>query len=141
MGVPAQRVDALLEFVGLDETAAGRRVGKYSLGVRQRLGFAHALLGEPEVLILNRARQWPRGGSMRWMRGLLRNFAEPQQQQLLLSSHLLAEVEAVADRLRMIGGGRIQAQGGPPSCSPRPRPLGRGGRPRLRSTPRFNAPA
>src|SRR5688500_18178190 len=110
MGVPAQRVDALLELVGLDETAARRRVGKYSLAMRQRLGFAHALLGEPEVLILDEPANGLHPEGMRWMRGLLRNFAD-RGGTVLLSSHLLAEVEAVADRMMIIGGGRIQAQG------------------------------
>src|SRR6476619_3291282 len=110
MGVPAQRVDALLELVGLDETAARRRVGKYSLGMRQRLGFAHALLGDPEVLILDEPANGLDPESMRWMRGLLRNFAD-RGGTVLLSSHLLAEVEAVADRMMIIGAGRIQAQG------------------------------
>src|SRR5215207_96942 len=110
MGVPAQRVDALLRLVGLDETAARRRVGKYSLGMRQRLGFAHALLGDPEVLILDEPANGLDPEGMRWMRGLLRNFAD-RGGTVLLSSHLLAEVEAVADRMMIIGGGRIQAQG------------------------------
>ena len=110
MGVPAQRVDALLELVGLDETAARRRVGKYSLGMRQRLGFAHALLGDPEVLILDEPANGLDPEGMRWMRGLLRNFAD-RGGTVLLSSHLLAEVEAVADRMMIISGGRIQAQG------------------------------
>ena len=110
MGVPAQRVDALLELVGLDETAARRRVGKYSLGMRQRLGFAHALLGDPEVLILDEPANGLDPDGMRWMRGLLRDFAD-RGGTVLLSSHLLAEVEAVADRMMIIGGGRIQAQG------------------------------
>ena len=110
MGVPAQRVDALLELVGLDETAARRRVGKYSLGMRQRLGFAHALLGDPEVLILDEPANGLDPEGMRWMRGVLRNFAD-RGGTVLLSSHLLAEVEAVADRMMIIGGGRIQAQG------------------------------
>src|SRR3954451_9120315 len=110
MGVPAQRVDALLKLVGLDETAARRRVGKYSLGMRQRLGLAHALLGDPEVLILDKPANGLDPEGMRWMRGLLRTFAD-RGGTVLLSSHLLAEVEAVADRMMIIGGGRIQAQG------------------------------
>jgi len=110
MGVPAHRVDALLELVGLDETAARKRVGQYSLGMRQRLGFAHALLGDPEVLILDEPANGLDPEGMRWMRGLLRGFAD-RGGTVLLSSHLLAEVEAVADRMMIIGGGRIQAQG------------------------------
>ncbi|HEX4344901.1 MAG TPA: ATP-binding cassette domain-containing protein [Solirubrobacteraceae bacterium] len=110
MGVPARRVGELLELVGLDETAARRRVGRYSLGMRQRLGFAHALLGDPEVLILDEPANGLDPEGMRWMRGLLRGFAD-RGGTVLLSSHLLAEVEAVADRMMIIGGGRIQAQG------------------------------
>ncbi|HEX8104312.1 MAG TPA: ATP-binding cassette domain-containing protein [Solirubrobacteraceae bacterium] len=110
MGVPAARVDALLERVGLDAAAARRRVGQYSLGMRQRLGLAHALLGEPEVLILDEPANGLDPEGMRWMRGLLRGFAD-RGGTVLLSSHLLAEVEAVADRMIIIGGGRIQAQG------------------------------
>jgi ABC-2 type transport system ATP-binding protein len=110
MGVPAQRVDTLLKLVGLDETAARRRVGKYSLGMRQRLGIAHALLGDPEVLILDEPANGLDPQGMRWMRELLREFAD-RGGTVLLSSHLLAEVEAVADRIMIIGGGRIQVQG------------------------------
>jgi ABC-2 type transport system ATP-binding protein len=110
MGVPAQRVDALLELVGLDEAAARRRIGQYSLGMRQRLGFAHALLGDPEVLILDEPANGLDPDGMRWMRGLLRGFAD-RGGTVLLSSHLLAEVEAVADRMMIIDDGRVQAQG------------------------------
>src|SRR4051794_29834049 len=110
MGVPGQRVDTLLELVGLDETAARRRLGQYSLGMRQRLGLAHALLGDPEVLILDEPANGLDPEGMRWMRGLLRGFADGGG-TVLLSSHLLPEVEAVADRMLIIGGGRIQAQG------------------------------
>jgi ABC-2 type transport system ATP-binding protein len=110
MGVPVQRVDTLLKRVGLDETAAGRRVGRYSLGMRQRLGLAHALLGDPEVLILDEPANGLDPEGMRWMRGLLRDFAD-RGGTVLLSSHLLAEVEAVAHRMMIIGDGRIQAQG------------------------------
>ena len=110
MGVPAQRVGEVLELVGLDEAAARRRVGEYSLGMRQRLGLAHALLGDPEILILDEPANGLDPEGMRWMRGLLRGFAD-RGGTVLLSSHLLAEVEAVADRMMIIGGGRIQAQG------------------------------
>src|SRR3954467_14544790 len=110
MGVRAQRVDALLDLVGLEETAARQRVGTYSLGMRQRLGLAHALLGDPDVLILDEPANGLDPEGMRWMRGLLRGFAD-RGGPVLLSSHLLAEVEAVADRMLIIGGGRIRAQG------------------------------
>ena len=110
MGVDATRVDALLALVGLDETAARRRVGKYSLGMRQRLGLAHALLGDPEVLILDEPANGLDPEGMRWMRGLLRGFAD-RGGTVLLSSHLLTEVEAVADRMIIIGDGQIRAQG------------------------------
>jgi ABC-2 type transport system ATP-binding protein len=110
MGMPAQRVDTLLELVGLDETAARRRVGQYSLGMRQRLGFAHALLGDPEVLILDEPANGLDPEGIRWMRGLLRRFAD-RGGTVLLSSHLLLEVEAVADRLLIIGQGKIVADG------------------------------
>ncbi|MEA2179255.1 MAG: type transport system ATP-binding protein, partial [Solirubrobacteraceae bacterium] len=101
---------ALLELVGLDEAAARRRVGQYSLGMRQRLGLAHALLGDPEILILDEPANGLDPEGMRWMRGLLRGFAD-RGGTVLLSSHLLPEVEAVSDRIMIIGGGRIQAQG------------------------------
>ena len=78
--------------------------------MRQRLGLAHALLGDPEVLILDEPANGLDPEGMRWMRGLLRGFAD-RGGTVLLSSHLLAEVEAVADRMIIIGAGRIQAQG------------------------------
>ena len=108
--MPMRHVDTVLELVGLDEAAARRRVGQYSLGMRQRLGLAHALLGDPEVLILDEPANGLDPEGMRWMRGLLRDFAD-RGGTVLLSSHLLAEVEAVADRMMIIGGGRVQAQG------------------------------
>src|ERR1700729_423645 len=103
LGVRRGRVDEMLELVGLDDSAAGKRVGQYSLGMRQRLlGRAHALLGDPEVLILDEPANGLDPEGMRWMRGLLADFAE-RGGTVLLSSHLLHEVEAIADRL--LGGG------------------------------------
>ena len=110
MGVAERRVDELLELVGLDRAAARKRVRQYSLGMRQRLGIAHALLGDPEVLILDEPANGLDPEGMRWMRELLRDFAD-RGGTVLLSSHLLDEVEAVADRLVIIGAGRIVAQG------------------------------
>ena len=125
MGVPAQRVDELLELVGLDEAAARRRVGQYSLGMRQRLGLAHALLGDPEVLILDEPANGLDPEGMRWMRDLLRDFAD-RGGTVLLSSHLLAEVEAVADRMIIIGDGTHPRPGHPRRAADRIRDDRRG---------------
>ncbi len=78
--------------------------------MRQRLGLAHALLGDPEVLILDEPANGLDPEGIRWMRGLLRDFAD-RGGTVLLSSHLLLEVEAVADQLLIIGNGRIVADG------------------------------
>ena len=110
IGVPDTRVDELLTLVGLDKSAAAKRVRQYSLGMRQRLGLAHALLGDPEVLILDEPANGLDPEGIRWMRGLLRDFAD-RGGTVLLSSHLLMEVEAVADQLLIIGNGRIVADG------------------------------
>jgi ABC-2 type transport system ATP-binding protein len=110
IGVDAGRVDGLLEMVGLEPSAARKRVRNYSLGMRQRLGIAHALLGDPEVLILDEPANGLDPEGIRWMRELLRDFAD-RGGTVLLSSHLLREVEVVADKLVIIGGGRVLAQG------------------------------
>ncbi|MFC0532746.1 ABC transporter ATP-binding protein [Phytohabitans kaempferiae] len=110
MGVDRGRVDSLLALVGLDAKAGRKRVKQYSLGMRQRLGLAHALLGDPRVLILDEPANGLDPEGIFWMRGVLRDFAD-RGGTVLLSSHLLREVEAVADRLVVIGGGRIVADG------------------------------
>ena len=110
MGVDERRVDELLDLVGLDRSAARKRVSQYSLGMRQRLGLAHALLGDPEVLILDEPANGLDPEGMRWMRELLRDFAD-RGGTVLLSSHLLYEVEAVADQLVIIGGGQDRRPG------------------------------
>ena len=110
MGLPADRVTEILDVVGLTPAEAKRRVGDYSLGMRQRLGIGHALLGDPDVLILDEPANGLDPAGIRWMRGLLRSYAE-RGGTVLLSSHLLHEVEQVADDLVMIGRGRIVRQG------------------------------
>ena len=96
--------------VGLTEDEAGRRVRNYSLGMRQRLGIATALIGDPEVLILDEPANGLDPAGIRWMRDLLRGFADDGG-TVLLSSHLLHEIEVIADDLVVIGQGRIVAQG------------------------------
>jgi ABC-2 type transport system ATP-binding protein len=110
MGVDRWRVDELLDLVGLDRSAARKRVRHYSLGMRQRLGIAHALLGDPEVLILDEPANGLDPPGIRWMRELLRDFAD-RGGTVLLSSHLLHEVQALADRVVIIDLGRILAEG------------------------------
>ena len=85
-------------------------MGNYSLGMRQRLGIAQALLGDPRVLILDEPANGLDPEGIAWMRHLLRDFAD-HAGTVLLSSHLLREIEAVADNLVMIGNGKIVAQG------------------------------
>jgi len=110
MGLPSSRVDEMLALVSLDEREAKRRVRNYSLGMRQRLGIAHALLGDPSVLILDEPANGLDPAGIRWMRGLLRGYAD-RGGTVLLSSHLLHEVEVIADEMILIGQGRIVAQG------------------------------
>jgi ABC-2 type transport system ATP-binding protein len=110
MGLPGQRVDEMLDLVSLTESEAGRRVRDYSLGMRQRLGIAQALLGDPAVLILDEPANGLDPAGIRWMRDLLRGHAD-HGATVLLSSHLLHEIEVVADDLVVIGNGRIVAQG------------------------------
>jgi ABC-2 type transport system ATP-binding protein len=110
MGLGRRRVDEMLEIVGLTAGEAKRRVGAYSLGMRQRLGIAHALLGDPRVLILDEPANGLDPAGIRWMRTVLRGFAD-RGGTVLLSSHLLNEVEVVADELIVIGRGKIVATG------------------------------
>ena len=107
LDVSRDRVDALLDEVGL-AAAARRKVGSYSLGMRQRLGIANALLGDPAVLVLDEPANGMDPDGIRWMRHLLRDFAA-RGGTVLLSSHLLGEVEATVDRLVVIGDGRVVA--------------------------------
>jgi ABC-2 type transport system ATP-binding protein len=110
IGVDRGRVAEMLELVDLDSRAANRRVGQYSLGMRQRLGLAHALIGDPQVLILDEPANGLDPAGIHWMRELLSGFAE-RGGTVLLSSHLLHEVEVVADQLVIIGDGTVVAQG------------------------------
>jgi ABC-2 type transport system ATP-binding protein len=108
-GVPATRVDELLDRVGLAD-AADRRVGGYSLGMKQRLGIAQTLVGEPQVLILDEPVNGLDPEGIAWMRGLLRDFAD-RGGTVLLSSHLLHEVQATVDHLVVISQGVVVGSG------------------------------
>jgi ABC-2 type transport system ATP-binding protein len=110
MGLPRARVDEMLELVSLSPAESKRRVKNYSLGMRQRLGIAHALIGDPKILILDEPANGLDPAGIHWMRGLLKEYAV-RGGTVLLSSHLLHEVEKIADDLILIGHGRIVAQG------------------------------
>lgn len=108
-GIPRRRVGEVLEQVGLAD--AGRvRVGRYSLGMGQRLGLAAALLGGPEALVLDEPVNGLDPEGIRWIRGLLRGHADGGG-TVLLSSHLMSEVAGIADDLVVIAGGRVAATG------------------------------
>jgi ABC-2 type transport system ATP-binding protein len=110
MGLPSSRIDEMLDLVSLSRAESKRRLRNYSLGMKQRLGIAHALLGDPSVLILDEPANGLDPAGIRWMRGLLKGYAE-RGGTVLLSSHLLHEVEIIADEMILIGHGRIVAQG------------------------------
>src|SRR5918993_4138311 len=128
-GIPLSRVDEVIEQVGLG-AAARRRVKGYSLGMRQRLGIAAALLGDPQVLLFDEPVNGLDLDGVRWIRSLLRGFAD-EGRTVLVSSHLMSEVQLVADRVVVIGDGRLVADSTVAEL------LGRAGGPRVRvCTPR-----
>jgi len=108
-GVPDARTDELLELVALTD-AADRRAGGYSLGMRQRLGLAAALLGDPRVLVLDEPANGLDPQGIRWLRDFLRALAR-EGRAVLVSSHVLAEVSQTADDVVVINRGRSVAQG------------------------------
>jgi ABC-2 type transport system ATP-binding protein len=107
-GLPLNRADAVLAQVGLTG-AARRRVGGFSLGMRQRLGLATALLGDPQVLILDEPANGLDPEGVHWLRGLLRHLAD-QGRTVLVSSHVLAEVAQTVDQVVIIAAGRLVTQ-------------------------------
>lgn len=108
-GVPQRRVDAVLEQVGLVDDA-DRRAGGYSLGMRQRLGLAAALLGDPRILILDEPGNGLDPAGMAWLRGLLRDLADSGR-TVIVSSHVLAEIAQTVDRVVILGAGRLRFAG------------------------------
>ncbi|MGC1207006.1 MAG: ATP-binding cassette domain-containing protein [Ornithinimicrobium sp.] len=109
-GLDSSHVDRMLDVVGLSKKESKRRVKDYSLGMRQRLGIASALIGDPEVLMLDEPANGLDPAGIRWMRDLLGRFAD-EGGTVLLSSHLLNEIERIADDIIVIGRGKIVAQG------------------------------
>ncbi|MFI0351995.1 ABC transporter ATP-binding protein [Actinomadura sp. 9N407] len=109
-GLPARRVDEVLELVGL-ASAARKRAGGFSLGMRQRLGIAGALLGDPPMLMFDEPVNGLDPEGIRWIRGFLRSLAA-EGRAVLVSSHLMTELEDTADHLVVIGRGRVIADTG-----------------------------
>ncbi|MDF2492273.1 MAG: multidrug transporter ATP-binding protein [Microbacterium sp.] len=108
-GLPPRRVDEVLGLVGLADVA-GRKVGGFSLGMRQRLGLATALLGDPGVLVLDEPSNGLDPEGIKWMRTLLQAFAA-EGRTVLVSSHLLAEIQQTTDRLLILARGRLVFEG------------------------------
>lgn len=107
--LPRHRIDEVLAQVGLTDVA-GKRVGGFSLGMRQRLGIAAALLGDPGVLLFDEPMNGLDPEGIRWIRQLMRSLAA-EGRTVLLSSHLMSEMANTADQLVVIGHGRMLAQG------------------------------
>ena len=109
-GIPLSRADEVLTQVGLAD-AGNRRAGGYSLGMRQRLALATALLGDPSVLVLDEPANGLDPEGIQWLRGFLRHLAHEQGRTVLVSSHLLSEVEQTVDRVVIVGAGRLVREG------------------------------
>jgi ABC-type multidrug transport system ATPase subunit len=109
-GLPVTRADEVLAQVGLAD-AGRRRAGGYSLGMRQRLALATALLGDPAVLVLDEPANGLDPEGIHWLRGFLRHLAHEEGRTVLVSSHLLAEMEQTADRVVIVGAGRLVREG------------------------------
>ncbi|MEE1940048.1 ABC transporter ATP-binding protein [Streptomyces sp. TRM 70361] len=109
-GIPVSRVEEVIGQVGLG-AAAGRRIKGYSLGMRQRLGIGAALLGDPPVLLFDEPVNGLDLDGVRWIRALLRGFAD-EGRTVLVSSHLMSEMQLVADRVVIIGRGRLISEAG-----------------------------
>jgi ABC-2 type transport system ATP-binding protein len=107
-GIAFDRVEDVLALVELD-LAAGRRVQTYSLGMRQRLGLAAALLGDPELLVLDEPANGLDPAGVHWLRGFLRQFAEAGR-TVLVCSHVLAEIAQTVDAVLILNGGRLVAE-------------------------------
>jgi ABC-2 type transport system ATP-binding protein len=119
-GIPTSRVEAVLEQTGMSPYA-NRRVGGYSLGMKQRLGLATALLGDPGVLVLDEPINGLDPEGIRWIRTFLQALAA-EGRTILVSSHLLSEVRQTVDDVVVIAGGRLRFVGplpGRPSSTPR----------------------
>jgi len=108
-GLPARRVDEVLDEVGLSADAH-RRVGGYSMGMRQRLGLATALLGDPQLLVLDEPGNGLDPAGMAWLRDLLRDLAG-QGRSVIVSSHVLSEVAQTADNIVIVHQGRVRFAG------------------------------
>lgn len=106
-GISAQRVDEVLDIVGLTE-AAGKRAGGFSLGMKQRLGLASALIGDPEVLLLDEPVNGLDPEGIHWIRHLMKKLAS-EGRTVVVSSHLLSEMSLTADHLLVIGRGKLRA--------------------------------
>jgi ABC-2 type transport system ATP-binding protein len=106
-GIPRRRVDELIELVGL-ESVAKKRAGQFSLGMGQRLGIASALLGDPEVVMLDEPVNGLDPDGIRWIRDLMKTLAA-EGRTVFLSSHLMSEMALTADHLIVIGRGRLIA--------------------------------
>ena len=108
-GMPGRRADELIDFVGLAD-AGRRKVGGYSMGMRQRLGIAAALLADPQILVLDEPANGLDPAGVRWLRTLLRRLADDGR-TVLVSSHILAELEHTVDDVILIDHGRLIAHG------------------------------